>query len=46
MHRGLLDTLMAQLGRVPRHCRSCGKRFYALPAARRPAEGQPPPDAS
>jgi hypothetical protein len=28
MPRGWLDTLMAWMGRTPRHCRSCGKRFY------------------
>ena len=28
--RGFVDALMAQLGKVPRHCRFCGKRFYVL----------------
>jgi hypothetical protein len=28
----MVDSLMALLGRVPRHCRFCGKRFYAVPA--------------
>jgi len=37
MHRGLLDALMARLGRVPRHCRACGKRFHALPSMRNAA---------
>jgi transcription elongation factor Elf1 len=27
--RGWKDALMQGFGRVPRHCRSCGKRFYA-----------------
>ena len=26
--RGLLDLLMEQFERIPRHCRACGKRFY------------------
>jgi hypothetical protein len=26
--RGILDDLMSGMGRIPRHCRSCGKRFY------------------
>jgi hypothetical protein len=34
-NRGLIDALMIHLGRVPRHCRFCGKRFYAEPSARR-----------
>jgi len=28
MPRGFLDVLMKKLGRVPRHCRFCEKRFY------------------
>jgi len=28
MPRGLKDEFMRARGRVPRHCRSCGKRFY------------------
>jgi len=28
MPRGWLDALMHQLGRIPRHCRFCEKRFY------------------
>jgi hypothetical protein len=27
--RGIIDDIMFGMGRVPRHCRSCGKRFYA-----------------
>jgi len=26
--RGILDMFMDGQGRIPRHCRSCGKRFY------------------
>jgi hypothetical protein len=26
--RGIADMFMEGLGKVPRHCRSCGKRFY------------------
>jgi hypothetical protein len=26
--RGVLDALMQSIGRVPRHCRFCEKRFY------------------
>jgi hypothetical protein len=26
--RGWMDALMLGFGRIPRHCRSCGKRFY------------------
>ena len=33
MQRGIFDRLMAWLGRIPRHCRSCGKRFYIVPPA-------------
>ena len=29
MPRGLWDDLMRRADRFPRHCRSCGKRFYA-----------------
>jgi DNA-directed RNA polymerase subunit RPC12/RpoP len=28
--RGALDLLMRWFKRVPRHCRFCGKRFYAV----------------
>jgi hypothetical protein len=34
--RGFLDALMHEIGRIPRHCRFCEKRFYVrttLPAA-------------
>jgi len=35
--RGLVDSLMRRFGKVPRHCRFCGKRFYVpMPAAARP----------
>ena len=27
--RGLWDAMMRRAGRLPRHCRSCGKRFHA-----------------
>jgi hypothetical protein len=30
--RGLTDSLMRMAHRVPRHCRACGKRFYASEA--------------
>ena len=36
MPRGIRDNIMFGLGKVPRHCRSCGKRFY-VPAP--PGEG-------
>ena len=26
--RGVIDMFMHGMGKVPRHCRSCGKRFY------------------
>ena len=26
--RGVMDRIMRQFGRIPRHCRFCGKRFY------------------
>ena len=26
--RGLLDSLMGSWGRIPKHCRACGRRFY------------------
>jgi transcriptional regulator NrdR family protein len=29
MPRGVGDAVMRRMGRIPRHCRSCGKRFYA-----------------
>ena len=29
MPTGLFDSLMRRIGRIPRHCRKCGKRFYA-----------------
>lgn len=44
--RGLVDAVMAQLGRVPRHCRFCGKRFYALPAVQMAASAESPTDGS
>jgi len=28
MSRGIKDDIMFGKGRVPRHCRGCGKRFY------------------
>jgi hypothetical protein len=30
--RGIGDAVMRRVGRIPRHCRSCGRRFYADPA--------------
>jgi transcription elongation factor Elf1 len=39
--RGIRDMFMEGLGRAPRHCRSCGKRFYVKAApAREPEDGQ------
>jgi hypothetical protein len=32
MPRGLKDEFMRARGRIPRHCRSCGKRFYVRAA--------------
>jgi hypothetical protein len=37
--RGIADMFMEGLGKVPRHCRSCGKRFYVKPS--RFADGDP-----
>jgi transcriptional regulator NrdR family protein len=31
--RGILDAIMRKTGRVPRHCRACGRRFYAADLA-------------
>jgi hypothetical protein len=28
MPRGLRDAVMSWFGKIPRHCRSCEKRFY------------------
>jgi hypothetical protein len=28
LRRGWLDAIMHWLDRLPRHCRSCGRRFY------------------
>jgi len=39
--RGIVDALMGRLGKVPRHCRACGKRFYALPSSAAPAPAEP-----
>jgi hypothetical protein len=48
MPRGIVDMFMEGLGKVPRHCRSCAKRFY-VDAARAgvvlDAEGNPEEDA-
>jgi ribosomal protein S27E len=39
--RGILDDIMFGMGRVPRHCRSCGKRFYIpAPPGEGPASGE------
>jgi transcriptional regulator NrdR family protein len=27
--RGLVDAIMRRFHRLPRHCRACGRRFYA-----------------
>jgi hypothetical protein len=37
------DAFMRQMGRIPRHCRSCGKRFYAVPAKVAVAAADPKP---
>lgn len=29
MPRGFIDAFMRGLRRIPKHCRACGKRFYA-----------------
>jgi hypothetical protein len=26
--KGIVDELMGRMGRIPRHCRACAKRFY------------------
>jgi hypothetical protein len=28
MPRGIWDAVMSGMGRVPRHCRFCGRRFH------------------
>jgi len=39
MPRGIWDELMEGMGRAPRHCRKCGKRFHAkLEAIKRDQE--------
>jgi hypothetical protein len=39
MPRGLWDDIMRAAGRIPRHCRYCGKRFHAkLEAVKRDRE--------
>jgi hypothetical protein len=39
MPRGLWDAIMEGAGRIPRHCRNCGKRFHAtLEAVKRDQE--------
>jgi hypothetical protein len=55
MPRGISDLFMEGLGKVPLHCRSCGKRFYVdaarvqspapADAARAPSEENPGPEA-
>jgi len=42
LNRGLADTLMAYFGRIPRHCRFCGKRFYVVAEAILPVRTDPP----
>jgi hypothetical protein len=37
--RGILDDIMSGMGRIPRHCRSCGKRFYVDQARCHPPSG-------
>jgi hypothetical protein len=32
MPRGWRDAIMSTLGRIPRHCRFCEKRFYVRAA--------------
>jgi len=32
MPRGWRDSIMSTLGRIPRHCRFCEKRFYVRTA--------------
>jgi transcriptional regulator NrdR family protein len=31
--RGVMDMLMKIVHRIPRHCRACGRRFYAPESA-------------
>jgi hypothetical protein len=43
--RGWRDAFMRSLGRIPRHCRACGRRFYipdrkTVPVAVEAAEEQ------
>jgi DNA-directed RNA polymerase subunit RPC12/RpoP len=33
--RGFKDAFMYQFSRIPRHCRSCGRRFYVRDLSRR-----------
>ena len=44
MPRGIADLFMEGLGKVPQHCRSCGKRFYvdAARAQAAPGPGESP----
>jgi hypothetical protein len=44
MPRGIADLFMESLGKVPQHCRSCGKRFYvdAARAQAVPGAGENP----
>jgi hypothetical protein len=40
--RGALDAFMRSLGRIPRHCRACGRRFYISEPKTADAPKQPP----
>ena len=39
MPRGIKDDIMQGLGKVPRHCRGCGKRFYVKGVPPDPEQG-------
>jgi hypothetical protein len=43
MPRGWKDAIMLGFGRIPRHCRSCGKRFYVPAAEARGQDTTPAP---
>jgi hypothetical protein len=38
LRRGPVDALMYRLGREPKHCRFCGRRFYVSIKKTGPAE--------
>jgi hypothetical protein len=43
MRRGFVDGILFSLGREPRHCRSCGCRFYIRRKKEKQVEPEGPP---